>query len=161
MDRKELVTILSTDMSKAFDSLSHSLILTKLDAYGFNSGSLELIRSFFDSRLNGVKINGHISEWRIMERACPQGSSFGPLLWNMFQNDLSRYIGSLLIHLCMLMIIKYRLMTMIYKRPPKLSGDKQKQCHNGTRRTYCKLTLRNTRSLPLIRSLPRRPLGMH
>ena len=92
VDRKELVTILSTDMSKAFDSLSHSLILTKLDAYGFNSGSLELIRSFFDSRLNGVKINGHMSEWGIMERACPQGSSFGPLLWNMFQNDMASHI---------------------------------------------------------------------
>ena len=92
VDRKELVTILSTDMSKAFDSLSHSLILKKLDAYGFNSSSLELIRSFFDNRLNRVKINGHMSEWRIMERGCPQGSSFGPLLWMMFQNDMAFHI---------------------------------------------------------------------
>lgn len=92
VDRKELVTILSTDMSKAFDLLSHSLILKKLDAYSFNSSSLELIRSFFDSRLNRVKINGHMSERRIMERGCPQGSSFGPLLWNMFQNDMAFHI---------------------------------------------------------------------
>ena len=42
VDRKEVVTILSTDMSKAFDSLSHSLTLKELDAYGFNSSSLEL-----------------------------------------------------------------------------------------------------------------------
>ena len=73
MDKKELVTILSTDMSKAFDSLSHSLTLKQLDAYGFNSSSLELIRSFFDSRLKRVKINGDTSEWSIMERGCPQG----------------------------------------------------------------------------------------
>lgn len=92
VDRKELVTILSTDMSKAFDLLSHSLILKKLDAYSFNSSSLELIRSFFDSRLNRVKINGHMSERRIMERGCPQGSPFGPLLWNMFQNDMAFHI---------------------------------------------------------------------
>ena len=90
MDRKELITILFTDMSKAFDSLSrHSLTLKKLDAYCFNSSSLELTRSYFDSRLNRVKINGHMSEWRIMECGCPQGSSFGPLLWNMFQNDMA------------------------------------------------------------------------
>ena len=89
MDRKELVTILSTDMSTAFGSLSHSLTLKKLDAYGFNSSSLELIRSIFDSRLNRVKINGHMSESRIMERGCPQGSSFGPLLSNTFQNDMA------------------------------------------------------------------------
>ena len=68
------------------------LTLKKLDAYGFNSSSLELIRSFFDSRLNRVKINGHTSEWRIMERGCPQGSSFGSLLWNMFQNDMAFHI---------------------------------------------------------------------
>ena len=92
VDRKELVTILSADMTKAFDSLSYSLTLKKLDAYGFSSSSLELIRSFFDSRLNRVKINGHTSEWRIMERGCPQGSSFGPLLWNMFQNDMAFHI---------------------------------------------------------------------
>ena len=33
-----------------------------------------------------------MSEWRIMERGCPQGSSFGPLLWNMFQNDMAFHI---------------------------------------------------------------------
>jgi len=92
VNRKELVTILSTDMSKAFDSLSRSLTLKKLDAYGFNSSSLELIRSFFDRTLNRVKINGHMSQWRIMERGCPQGSSFGPLLWNTFQNDMASHI---------------------------------------------------------------------
>ena len=54
MDRKEIVTILSTDMSKAFDSLRHSLAIKKLDAYGFGTGSLDLIRSFFDKRLNRV-----------------------------------------------------------------------------------------------------------
>ena len=87
VDRKELVTILSTDMSEAFDSLSHSLTLKKLDAHGFNSSSLDLI-----SRLNRVKINGHMSERRIMKRGCPQGSSFGPLLWKMFQTDMAFHI---------------------------------------------------------------------
>ena len=89
VDRGELVTILSTDMSKAFDSFSHSLTLKKLSAYGFGSGSLELIRSYFHNRYNRVKISGHTSDWRTMERGCPQGSSFGPLLWNLFQYDLA------------------------------------------------------------------------
>ena len=63
-----------------------------LDANGFNSSSVELIKSFFHSRLNRVKINDHVSEWRIMECGCPQGSSFGPLFWNMFQNDMAFHI---------------------------------------------------------------------
>ena len=52
IDRKELVCILSTDMSKAFDSLSHSPTLTKLEAYGFESSALDLTRSFFNNRQN-------------------------------------------------------------------------------------------------------------
>ena len=70
----------------------HLFYLKKLHAYGFNSSSLELIRSFFESRLNREKINGHMSEWRIMERGCRQGSSFGPFVWNMFQNDMAFHI---------------------------------------------------------------------
>ena len=47
------------------------------------------MRSFFDRRLNKVKINGHTSEWKTMTRDCPQGTAFGPLLWNMFQKDMA------------------------------------------------------------------------
>ena len=50
VDSKQLVSVLSTDMSKAFDSLSHSLTVKKLEAYGFGERSLNLMRSFFDER---------------------------------------------------------------------------------------------------------------
>ena len=50
------------------------------------------MRSFFENRQNRVKLNDITSEWKKMERGCPQGSSFGPLLWNLFQNDLSLHI---------------------------------------------------------------------
>jgi len=43
IDRKELVTILSTDMSNAFDSLHHNLVIKELKPYGFTSQSLDLI----------------------------------------------------------------------------------------------------------------------
>jgi len=56
VDSKQLVSVLSTDMSKAFDSLSHSLTVKKFDAYGFGGRSLNLMRSFFDNRLNRVKM---------------------------------------------------------------------------------------------------------
>ena len=88
IDRKELVCILSTDMSEAFDSLSHSLTLTKLEAYGFEPSALDLMRSFFNNRQNRVRIGNTESKWNQMSRGCPQVSSFGPLLWNLFQNYL-------------------------------------------------------------------------
>ena len=58
MDNKECVAVLSTDMSKAFDSLHHALMIKKLEAYGFSDMSLELMSSYFTDRRNCVKING-------------------------------------------------------------------------------------------------------
>ena len=92
VDKKEIVMVLSTDMNKAFDSLCHSLTVKKLEAYGFGSDSLNLIQSFFRNRFNRVKLNQSTSGWNCMERGCPKGSAFGPLMWNLFQNDMSSQI---------------------------------------------------------------------
>ena len=62
-------------MSKAFDSLRHSLIVKKLEAYGFGHNSLNLLRSYFDNRLNRVKIGDVTSDWKEMVLGCPQASS--------------------------------------------------------------------------------------
>ena len=87
MDRKELVTILSTDMSKAFDCTYHK----EAGSLWVQQFSLDLMRSFFDRKLKGAKINGHSSEWKTMTRGCPQSTALGPLLCNMFQNDMAMY----------------------------------------------------------------------
>ena len=63
----------------------------KLTVGDFNP-SLNLMRSFFDDRLNRVKMGDATSDWIKMERGCPQGSSFGPLLWNIYQNDMSAHV---------------------------------------------------------------------
>ena len=89
VDNKECMAVLSTDMSKAFDSLHHALMIQKLEVYGSSHVSLELMRSYFQERKNRVTINGVTSSWKDQSRGCPQGLSFGPLLWNLFQNNLS------------------------------------------------------------------------
>ena len=75
-------------MSKAFDSMVPSLPLKKLESYGLAEDSLRLITSYFEQRQNRVKLGNIRSEWKETTRACPQGSAFGPMLWNIFQNDL-------------------------------------------------------------------------
>ena len=90
IDEGNEVGILSTDMSKAFDSLHPPLLLNKLCAYGFSQSAISLIRSYFTNRKYRVKIGSEIrSEWKEVARGCPQGSTFGPLMWNIFQNDLT------------------------------------------------------------------------
>ena len=66
VDRNQLISILSTDMSKAFDSLSHSLTIKKLEAYSFSTSLLSLMRLFFDSRQNRVKLNDTTSDYKKM-----------------------------------------------------------------------------------------------
>ena len=44
------------------------------------------------TEFNRVKLNQNTSEWKCMQRGCPQGTAFGPLLWNMFQNDMSFHV---------------------------------------------------------------------
>ena len=92
LDRKNFVGVLSSDMSKAFDSLCPSLLINKLQAYNFSENSINLIRSYFEQRENRVRMGTVTSDWKVVGRGCPQGSTFGPLMWNIFQNDLPRQI---------------------------------------------------------------------
>ena len=92
-DNKKIVGILSSDMSKAFDSLSPQLLINKLQAYNFSDKAIQLIRSYFQGRENRVRIGSVTSDWVVVKRGCPQGSTFGPLMWNIFQNDMPNIIS--------------------------------------------------------------------
>ena len=91
LDCGKPVGMLSTDMSKAFDSLCSPLLIKKLESYRFSDKALDLVRSYFHNRQNRVKLVSVLSQWRVLKRGCPQGSCFGPLLWNIYQNDLNYY----------------------------------------------------------------------
>ena len=69
--------------------------MAKLGAYGFNDKSLQSMSSYFKNRLSRVKVGKATSDWNVMKRGCPQGSSFGPTLWNFYQNDLSYHINQI------------------------------------------------------------------
>ena len=90
LDGKNVVGVLSSDMSKAFDSLCPPLVIKKLESYHFSDNALNLVRSYFSQRKNRVRLGSATSQWRDVVRGCPQGSTFGPLLWNVFQNDLTQ-----------------------------------------------------------------------
>ena len=61
LDKGELVGVLSTDMSKAFDSMYYPLMQAKLKAYGTGDHSLDLIRSYFTNRFGRVKLGNSTS----------------------------------------------------------------------------------------------------
>ena len=91
MERKIVHAVLLA-LSKAFDSLSHEILLFKLKSLGFSSSDISFIKSFRSDRLQQVSLNGVKSGWIELKQGIPQGTILGPLLFNLYVNDLTGQI---------------------------------------------------------------------
>ena len=80
------------DISKAFDCLPHCLTICKLFAYGLSRDACTLIASYLFRRKQRVKIGNIKSEWGEINKSVPQGSILGPLIFNIFLNDLFYFV---------------------------------------------------------------------
>ena len=97
MDQGRVNGITSMDLSKAFDSVSHNLLIQKLSFLGFAGSSLEWIGSYLSGRTQQVKFQNHLSEVREVGAGVPQGSILGPILFIAFTADMAEHLHGFLI----------------------------------------------------------------
>ena len=114
VDKGQLLGALFVDLSKAFDTISHSKLLTKLPSYGIDSKELTWFEDYLFNRSAQVSYNDVLSEAQQLNSGVPQGSILGPLLFVLFFNDITDVIET--------NIVKYADDTVIFRADKEVTN---------------------------------------